>query len=112
MASRRRCLSSVGSAAVFLGSGAGRALASVSRALSASSASDLARLDELFRDPPLAARPMTRWWWFGGAVTLEEITRELTFMRDAGLGGAEIQPLYPLAVDDPSRGIRNVRYFT
>ena len=55
---------------------------------------------------------MTRWWWFGGAVTPAEITRELTFMRDAGLGGAEIQPLYPLAVDDAARGIRNLRYFT
>ena len=33
-------------------------------------------------------------------------------MQEAGLGGAEIQPLYPIAVDDPARGIRNLRYFT
>ena len=70
------------------------------------------RLLALLREPPLSARPMTRWWWFGGAVTPEEITRELTFMRDAGLRGAEIQPLYPIAPDDPSRGIRNVPYFS
>jgi hypothetical protein len=55
---------------------------------------------------------MTRWWWFGGAVTPEEITRELTFMREAGLGGAEIQPVYPVAVDDPARGVRHLRYHT
>jgi hypothetical protein len=73
---------------------------------------DLALLTQRFTDPPEAAKPLTRWWWFGGAVTKEEITRELTFMREAGLRGAEIQPVYPVAVDDPSRGIRNLRYFT
>jgi hypothetical protein len=112
VATRRRFLSGVGSAAVFLGSGAGRALGGEGRASARASASDLGRLAAVFRDPPESARPMTRWWWFGGAVTPAEITRELTFMRDAGLGGAEIQPLYPVAVDDPSRGIRSVRYFT
>lgn len=33
-------------------------------------------------------------------------------MRDAGLRGVELQPVYPVAVDDPSRGIRNTRYFS
>ncbi|HKS97217.1 MAG TPA: glycosyl hydrolase, partial [Terriglobia bacterium] len=55
---------------------------------------------------------MTRWWWFGGAVTREEITRELTLMREAGLKGVELQPVYPVEVDDPARGIRNTRYFS
>ncbi|HEY7513860.1 MAG TPA: glycosyl hydrolase, partial [Vicinamibacteria bacterium] len=112
MASRRRFLSSAGSTAFFLGSGMGRPSALATAASATTAPSDLARLDRLFRDPPLEARPMTRWWWFGGAVTPEEITRELTFMKDAGLGGAEIQPLYPVAMDDAARGIRNVRYFT
>jgi len=66
----------------------------------------------LLADPPHDAKPMTRWWWYGGAVTKVEITRELTFMRDAGLRGAEIQPVYPVELDDPSRGIRNLRYFS
>jgi hypothetical protein len=69
-------------------------------------------LRKTFRDPPHAAKPMTRWWWFGGAVTPAEVTRELGFMKDAGLRGAEIQPVYPVAVDDPARGIRHLRYFT
>jgi hypothetical protein len=50
---------------------------------------------------------LARWWWFGGAMTREEITRELTFMRDAGLEGVEFQPVYPVAVDNPQLGIRN-----
>ena len=72
---------------------------------------DLEGLRRLLRDPPDAAKPMTRWWWFGGAVTPEELTRELTFMKEAGLRGAEIQPVYPVAADDPERGIRNLHYF-
>lgn len=73
---------------------------------------DLRRLRALLEDPPHDAKPMTRWWWFGGAVTPAEITRELTFMKDAGLRGAEIQPLYPVEVDDPARGVRHIRYFS
>jgi hypothetical protein len=69
-------------------------------------------LAAMFADPPHETKPITRWWWFGGAVTPAEITRELTFMRDAGLRGAEIQPVYPVELDDPSRNIRNLRYFS
>jgi len=110
--SRRRFLTGAGQTAVLLGSGLGRAAASLVAPPAAPSPKDLAQLDQLFREPPLEARPMTRWWWFGGAITPEEITRELTFMREAGLGGAEIQPVYPVAVDDKARGIRHLRYFT
>jgi hypothetical protein len=75
-------------------------------------ADGLASLRRLLTSPPAAAKPMTRWWWFGGAVTPEEITRELTFMRDAGLRGAEIQPVYPVAVDNAAKGVRNLPYFS
>jgi hypothetical protein len=70
------------------------------------------KLKAVFLEPPQSARPLTRWWWFGGAITPEEITRELTLMREAGIGGVELQPVYPLEVDDPHRGIRNTRYFS
>lgn len=73
---------------------------------------DFNMLKELFVNPPSSARPMTRWWWFGGAATPEEISRELELMRDAGLRGVELQPVYPLEVDDAQRGIHNVPYFS
>lgn len=73
---------------------------------------DLAQLREVFLNPPETAKPLTRWWWFGGAVTQTEITRELELMRDAGIGGVELQPVYPLETDDPTRGIRNIPYFS
>lgn len=44
-----------------------------------------------FENPPATARPMARWWWPGGDVTNEEIARELRIIKDAGLGGVEIQ---------------------
>lgn len=72
----------------------------------------MVRLRQQFLKPPFGARPMTRWWWFGGAITPEEITRELETMRDAGMRGVELQPVYPLAVDNAKLGIRNTRYFS
>jgi hypothetical protein len=59
-----------------------------------------AQLHTLFVHPPDDARILMRWWWFGPAATKPEITRELETMKAAGIGGAEIANLYPLALDD------------
>jgi len=66
-----------------------------------------ARCREWLRDPPAEAKGFTRWWWYGAAVTPEEIRREMTYMKEAGIGGVEIQVTYPLHEDSPERGIRN-----
>ena len=65
-----------------------------------------------FQDPPANARPMMRWWWFGPAVTKPELEKELETMRDAGIGGVEIQPVYPLMLDDEAKGIKNLQYLS
>jgi hypothetical protein len=65
-----------------------------------------------FRSPPDDCRPMMRWWWFGPAVTKPQLERELRQMKDAGIGGFEVQPVYPLALDDPARGIRNLPFLS
>jgi hypothetical protein len=98
--------------AVAAGVAATPAAADAAQAGSSAAVSDPAveALSRVFTSPPDTAKPMTRWWWFGGAVTRAEITRELTFMREAGLRGAEIQPVYPVTVDDPDHGIRHHRY--
>jgi hypothetical protein len=62
--------------------------------------------------PPDDARPMVRWWWFGPAVVKPELERELLAMKAGGFGGVEIQPVYPMELDDPARGIRNVPYMS
>lgn len=63
-----------------------------------------------FQDPPADTRIMMRWWWFGSAVTKPELARELETMKQGGIGGVEIQPVYPLALDDPKIGFRNLPF--
>jgi hypothetical protein len=65
-----------------------------------------------FRDPPMESRPMLRWWWFGGAVSDDELARQLKAMNRQGFGGVEIQPVYPLALDDHSGAIKNLPYLS
>jgi alpha-L-rhamnosidase len=67
---------------------------------------DLATLRQAFDGPPDDARIMVRWWWFGPQVTDEELGRELQTMKDSGIGGVEIQPVYPVALDDAANGLK------
>jgi len=53
-----------------------------------------------------------RWWWFGPAVEKPELERELRAMKDGGIGGVEIQPVYPVTLDDPARGLVNLPYLS
>ena len=62
--------------------------------------------------PCRAARGRTRWWWYGCAVEKEEIIRELDFMEAAGIGGVELQILYPVHADDQEKGIQNLDYLS
>ncbi|WP_082548433.1 glycosyl hydrolase [Massilia sp. Root335] len=62
--------------------------------------------------PPPDARPMMRWWWFGPAVAKPELEREILAMKAGGIGGFEIQPVYPMELDDAARGIHNVPYLS
>lgn len=74
--------------------------------------SRVAQLEKSFQSPPNDARVMMRWWWFGPAVTKPELLRELEQMKAGGIGGFEIQPVYPLALDDPQTGFRNLPYLS
>ena len=65
-----------------------------------------------FETPPADSRIMMRWWWFGPSVTKAELERELRVMRDGGIGGVEVQPVYPLLPDDPKTGHRNLPYLS
>ena len=46
-----------------------------------------------FVDPPAEARPFVRWWWNGNHITAGEIIRQLDVLKDAGIGGVEINPI-------------------
>ena len=64
-------------------------------------------LRRLWQAPPADARPMMRWWWFGAAVEAASVDRDLQAMKDAGIGGVEVQPVYPVVPDDPEHGLVN-----
>ncbi len=72
----------------------------------------VAEVARQFAFPPDDARPMVRWWWFGVAVEKQEILRELQQMKADGIGGAELAFVYPVVLDDPSRGLRNLPFLS
>lgn len=78
----------------------------------ASSSQQISQLRKGFETPPADTRIMMRWWWFGPAVTKAEIERELRVMKDGGIGGVEVQPVYPLLPDDPKSGFKNLPYLS
>ncbi|HQU84675.1 MAG TPA: glycosyl hydrolase [Pyrinomonadaceae bacterium] len=75
-------------------------------------AANIEDLQKNFNAPPDDARIMMRWWWFGPAVTKAELERELRVMKDGGIGGVEVQPVYPLLPDDEKFGIKNLPYLS
>lgn len=50
-------------------------------------------LFEGFVSPPSESRPFVRWWWNGNFIEEEEIKRELDILKEAGIGGVEINPI-------------------
>jgi hypothetical protein len=55
----------------------------------------------LFKDPAPVYHPFVRWWWNGDKVEAEELVRELHLLKEAGIGGVEINPIkFPSTGDD------------
>ncbi len=65
-----------------------------------------------FQNPPKHYRPWTIWWWFGNASDAQDLAFELTEMDKAGIGGAEIFPVYPLSENDPAKPIQNAPLYS
>lgn len=65
----------------------------------------------LFKSPPSHYRPFVRWWWNGNKVKRDELFRQLTLLKDAGIGGVEINPIsFPGKGDD--MGIKSLRWLS
>ncbi len=71
-----------------------------------------ADLRQLFQNPPDDSRIMMRWWWFGPGVTKPELEKEMRMMKAGGIGGFEVQPVYPLALDDSKLPFKNLTYLS
>ena len=70
-------------------------------------------LYELFRNPGLNYHPFVRWWWNGNKVEAKELVRELRLLKDAGIGGVEINPVeFPSRFDGDDLGKPSLKWLT
>jgi hypothetical protein len=69
-----------------------RHLAALALTLGCLHAADTANasLEEMFKNPPVKARPYVWWHWMGSNFSKEGITKDLEAMKEAGIGGATI----------------------
>lgn len=55
----------------------------------------------IFKEPDPTYRPFVRWWWNGDKIEKKELVRELHLLKEAGIGGVEINPIeFPSTGDD------------
>jgi hypothetical protein len=68
-------------------------------------------LHELFKNPDASYHPFVRWWWNGDKVEAKELIRELHLLKEAGIGGVEINPVqFPENTDD--LGVESVEWLS
>ena len=51
------------------------------------------QLYEEFQQPASQYHPFVRWWWNGDKVDSAELVREMRLLKEAGIGGVEINPI-------------------
>ncbi|MGE9311120.1 glycosyl hydrolase [Niabella sp. CJ426] len=69
------------------------------------------QLYQMFKSPDMVYRPFVRWWWNGDKVEKDELLRELKLLKDAGIGGVEINPIkFPQRTDD--MGIKSLMWLS
>ena len=65
-----------------------------------------------FQDIPNEYRMRMHWYVFGPAWEPAECRRQLAHMAEQHIGGVLVFPTYPIALDDPARGIRNLAFLS
>ncbi len=70
-------------------------------------------LYRLFKDPHISYRPFVRWWWNGNKIEADELVRELRLLKDAGIGGVEINPIaFPSREEGDDLGVPSLRWLS
>ncbi|MBD3351111.1 MAG: hypothetical protein GF364_06460, partial [Candidatus Lokiarchaeota archaeon] len=64
------------------------------------------------KDPSKRYQPFARWWWFGSAITEEELEYELNQMDKKHFGGVEIQPIYSALKEDALEGKKLIEWLS
>jgi len=87
--------------------------ASVSESQSITDSEQTVDLYELFRNPDLKYHPFVRWWWNGNKVEAGELVRELRLLKEAGIGGVEINPIeFPSRFDGDDLGKPSLKWLS
>ncbi|MDP4224631.1 MAG: glycosyl hydrolase, partial [Bacteroidota bacterium] len=72
-----------------------------------------ADLYNLFKNPPFNYHPFVRWWWNGNKVEGKELVRELRLLKEAGIGGVEINPVeFPSRFDGDDLGKPSLKWLS
>lgn len=70
-------------------------------------------LYELFNNHGLQYHPFVRWWWNGDKIEAKELLRELRLLKDAGIGGVEINPVeFPKRFDGEDLGRPSLKWLS
>ena len=70
-------------------------------------------LYQLFKDPHIQYHPFVRWWWNGNKIEANELVRELRILKDAGVGGVEINPIaFPSREEGEDLGKPSLRWLS
>ncbi|MCU0377356.1 MAG: glycoside hydrolase family 2 [Bacteroidales bacterium] len=68
---------------------------------------------KIFTNPDLHYHPFVRWWWNGNKVEAAELVRELRLLREAGIGGVEINPVqFPTRSDGDDLGKPSLQWLS
>ena len=68
---------------------------------------------QLFNNPETNNRPFVRWWWNGDKVEAEELRRELRLLKEANIGGVEINPIsFPAPAITDDMGKKSLRWLS
>jgi hypothetical protein len=79
----------------------------------ASSTDSVRDLYTLFKNPGLKYHPYVRWWWNGDKVEMGELVRELRLLKDAGIGGVEINPIeFPARFEGDDLGKPSLKWLS
>ncbi len=67
----------------------------------------------LFKNPGLNFHPFVRWWWNGNKVDAGELIRELRLLKEAGIGGVEINPIeFPTRFEGDDLGKPSLKWLS
>jgi hypothetical protein len=70
-------------------------------------------LYRLFQNPDLKYHPFVRWWWNGNKIEKNELIRELNLLKEAGIGGVEINPIsFPSRIKGDDLGIKSLTWLS